>query len=187
MLGLSRVFILACSELTRSNNSTVLPVGNGGIKAQRSTLMALSSSFFPGPAIHLSPSYRLNKALGYVSPRTQSHNTCILVYLLSTKMEVVGRSGRLEGDLILPLDHWGFGVPRDGKYYPTPDRPVHTSPHTDTHMHGGNKYFPYQSAPSLIPQVGSLQRGGVKCSVFQGFQERAAGERKGQTLSPFAG
>lgn len=102
-------------------------------------------------------------------------------------MEVVGRSGRLEGDLILPLDHWGFGVPRDGKYYPTPDRPVHTSPHTDTHMHGGNKYFPYQSAPSLIPQVGSLQRGGVKCSVFQGFQERAAGERKGQTLSPFAG
>lgn len=69
---------------------------------------------------------------------------------------------------------------------PIPERPVHTSPHTDTHMHGGNKYFPYQSVPNLIPQVGSLQRGGVKCSVFQGW-ERAAGERKGRTLSLLAG
>lgn len=46
--------------------------------------------------------------------------------------------------------------------------------------------FRTKSAPSLIPQVGSLQRGGVKCSVFQGW-EWAAGERKGQTVSPFAG
>lgn len=87
-------------------------------------------------------------------------------------------------------------MPGDGKSYPdlwslkefhmpTPDRPVHTNPHTDTHMHGENKYFPYQSAPSLIPQVGSLQRGGAKCSVFRGWG--ATGESKDQILSPFAG
>ena len=130
-----------------------------------------------------------------MSPRTQSQNLCILVYLLFTKMEVVERSGRQEGALTLsPLED--FGVPGNGKSYPTlwslkefhisiPHRPVHTNPHTQTHMHGGNKYFPYQRSPSLIPQVGS-KRGGVKCSVFQGWG-RAAGERKGLTLSPFAG
>lgn len=94
-------------------------------------------------------------------------------------MEVVERSERQEGAQLSHLITGDSGVPGDGKsypnlwslkefYMPTPDRPVHTNPHTDTHMHGGNKYFPYQSAPSLIPQVGSLQRGGAKCSVFQG-------------------
>lgn len=46
--------------------------------------------------------------------------------------------------------------------------------------------FRTKSAPNLIPQVESLQRGGVKCSVFQGWG-RAARERKGRTLSLLAG
>lgn len=138
-----------------------------GTKAQRGTLATLGSSF---QKVQLYPlSYKINKSLGYMSPRTQSQNLCILVYVLFTKMEVVERSGRQEGALTLsPLED--FGVPGNGKSYPTlwslkefhisiPHRPVHTNPHTQTHMHGGNKYFPYQRSPSLIPQVGSLQKG----------------------------
>lgn len=46
---------------------------------------------------------------------------------------------------------------------------MHTSPHTQTHTHGGNKYVPYQSAPSLTFQVGPLQKGGLVSAVFSGM------------------
>lgn len=95
-----------------------------------------------------------------MSPRTQSQHPCILVYLLSTKMEVVGRSERQEGALSLPLDHWGLWGAREWKtlsHSMVPERVPHThstqasaheSSHTDTHMLGGNKYSLYQRSPS---------------------------------------
>lgn len=161
-------------------------MGNREAKEQRGTLTTLGSSFHR-PGCSPSLSYKINKSFGYMSPRTQSQNLCILVYLLSTKMEEV-ETGRQEGALTLPLDHWGFWGAREWKilsHSVVPERvphahssqaSAHESSHTDTHMHGGNKYFPYQRSPSLIPQVGPSKRGGIKCSVFQGW-ERAAGER----------
>lgn len=166
-------------------------MGSGGTKEQRGALAVLCT----GPAV---PSHKINKSFGYMNPRIQSQkNLCILVYLLSTKMEVV-ESGRQEGALTLPLDHWGFCGAREWKiqsHSMVPERvphahssqaSAHKSSHTDTHMHGGNKYFPYQRSHSLITQAGPSKRGGIKCSFFQGW-ERAAGEGKSQTLSPFAG
>lgn len=73
---------------------------------------------------------------------------------------VVGRSGRQEGALTLPLDHWGLWGARERKalsHSMVPERvphahstqaSAHKSSHTDTHMLGGNKYSPYQRCPS---------------------------------------
>lgn len=55
-------------------------------------------------------------------------------------------------------------------------------------MHGGNKYVPYQSAPSLTLQVGPLLKGGHISAQFLQEWGGRVGEGKGQTLlSPFAG
>lgn len=125
--------------------------------------------------------------------------------LLSTKMEVRER-GRQEGAYspagtrahrrsiigdFRVLGHCKFFCPQRSvkePHMPAPDVSMHTSPHIQTHTHGGNKYVPYQSAPSLTFQVGPLRKGGlVSAQFFQGCGGRT-GEGKGQTLlSPFPG
>lgn len=125
-----------------------------------------------------------------MSPRTQSQNPCILVYLLSTEMEVVERSGRQEGAPTLS-SLGDFGVPGNGKSYPTlwslkelhmptPHRPVHTSPHTQTHacMEAIN-IFRTKDSPSLIPQVGGVPPKGEELSA-QFFKGRKGMLGKGK-------
>lgn len=120
-----------------------------------------------------------------MSPRTQSQNPCILVYLLSTKMEVVERCGRQEGAPTLST-LGDFGVPGNGKahptlwslkefHMPTPHRSVHTSPHTQTHtcMEAIN-IFRTKDSPSPIPQVGVPPKGEeLSARFFKGGKGKA--------------
>lgn len=68
---------------------------------------------------------------------------------------------------------------------PAPDVSMHTSPHIQTHTHGGNKYVPYQSAPSLTFQVGPLRKGGlVSAQFFSGmWRKNWGGERPDSAIS----
>lgn len=101
------------------------------------------------------------KSLGYMSPRTQVTAPVYTgLFIVHKDGVVVGRSGRQEGALTLPLDHWGLRGAREWKalsHSMVPERvphahstqaSAHKSSHTDTHMLGGNKYSPYQRCPS---------------------------------------